>query len=498
MDPYRPAQEPIETVAATQRWAATVLGAPADFGDLITGVVECDEVLVRVATEVQRRDVFVERKPGPQGRHTKPELQEADIFPWEISRELLREKSEHIAECVGCRGSGAGACGGCAGVGRVQCGNCGGTGKVWKQYQRSGKFIQCTVCRAGGTVRCGGCGGDGKVTCTGCGATGNQIVRADYGQTSRVEVALFPDSPVFAAHPYLRDKRVLAPAELAAFTIEIEQSAAEPLAAARLPEDAATLLHRGSPMVDTRRERVTHQQFLRFGAVRRDVSYELCGRTGTVVLSGKDLLGSRLPKAVGPIQTRLWIWGGVSLGAAVLAFQGVSAIQGTTAYFSRTNTIVAWLAVLVVAASIVAVGGLTRALRPGLKLRRLRTFDKAAAASVGLGLVAIALVNLIGKPTLREARSAIEQNDLPRARLVVEALSSLSLPPTELADLKDEVELAESKTLDPSAGLAVLDGISARGGTSAGKGPYRSPAEASSARRSGLGSQEASGRSLGS
>src|SRR5262249_38991563 len=66
--PYRAeelrADAPAELASAVVRWARSTFGAPRRLSAHITGVEERDEVVVRVATEVVRRDLYEQRVPA--------------------------------------------------------------------------------------------------------------------------------------------------------------------------------------------------------------------------------------------------------------------------------------------------------------------------------------------------------------------------------------------------------------------------------------------------
>jgi hypothetical protein len=100
-----------------------------------------------------------------------------------------------------------------------------------------------------------------------------------------------PDSPIIVGHPQLSVERPLSTDDLEGFGVLVATDANGPLITSTRgseAEYAQALL----ASLDPRLDRVTYQQYVKLAVVRRDASFEMCGTSGVLVLSGADLLGS--------------------------------------------------------------------------------------------------------------------------------------------------------------------------------------------------------------
>ena len=195
----------------------------------------------------------------------------------------------------------------CGASGKAKCGECGGSGRT---YARSSRGAKCKTCRETGRVHCAACDGSTKVACNGCSGSGKELVWWEYEEAVRVVVTIPTESPIFVAHRHLGEERFLNPRDLQGFTPFVTVQHTGPIPRGQLEADDEALLATAGPRVDAHLERVRTQQFLSFGAVRRDVRYEMCGVEGTVSLTGDQLVGARTQKALAPhnATTRL-SWG---------------------------------------------------------------------------------------------------------------------------------------------------------------------------------------------
>ena len=450
---------------AAAHWARSIFGAPRNFADLIQSVQVRDEVFERIVTEVARREVREERLPTNDRRSTEPRVDPAGVDPYAISLAALRAASEYVASCWGCRGSGSEACLGCGGSGRMPCRNCGGRGQELRQYQKSSKWVKCSVCRGACTVSCSGCGGSGTVTCRACTGSGHQLAWLTYAEMSRTHVSIAPESPVFLAHRQLSDARPLGAAELTAFGTLLSVDGRKAIA----PQEGmdAAFLRGQTLAIDARLERVTYQQYLRLAIMRRDATYEMCGTSSVIVLSGNELVGSHTPKASAPIRLRLYLW----LVASVILLVGTVGFLGSliepAAYFERAND---WLRGLIWATFALAtlfIGAALRELRPRFAFGKLRSFERAFGAAALLALCVGGIIALASRPTVEEAQKALAAGDVQRARLVVVALSATKGETPDVRDTEDAVSLAEAKALKGEGKLKILDEVAARRGAHA-------------------------------
>jgi hypothetical protein len=218
----------------------------------------------------------------------------------------------------------------------------------------------------------------------------------------------------------------------------------------------AEALARTAPAIDPRLERVRAQQFLSFGVVRRDVRYEMCGGTGTVALSGPNLVGASTPDAVRPIRRCLMILAAATLLLLGLTGSWYSGFQGPTAYFDASNS---WIMVVLipgVAAAITAANGALRRLRPGLRWWPSSRFEHVFAAIFIAAFASVPLISLVSRPAVSEARAAITAGNLKHAAVVVEALKA-TRSSVDVVDVSDELTIAAADRLSGDARITKLD-----------------------------------------
>ena len=389
-----------------------------------------------------------------------PEVPVTSIDPFEASPLELRRQTEHRARCIGCQGSGAAACHVCGGGGRVMCEGCGGAGR---DYSRSTRGAKCRTCKETGRVLCLTCSGIGKVACDLCHATGDQLVWWDYREIRRTVVSFREKSPILLAHHGLTEHRFLGPQDMHPFTPSITLQHAGPIPWGELPQEDEGLLASLKPPLDPRLERVTAQQYLRFGVVRRDVRYEMCGLTGTLSLSGATLLGARTSDAMGPIHLRM---GALVATAAILGAVAATwhaFFAGPTAYFSRANSWTGWILFGGVIAGVVAAAGALRRLRPGFRWWPSTRIESAYAMLLIVTFVSVPLLALVARPTLAEARAAIYGGNVEYARQVVEALKA-TRPSPEVAALDDDLAIEIADKLSGDERVSKLDEVASLGG----------------------------------
>ena len=453
---------------AVDAWSRGVFGAPRRMSDLLVSIEVRDEVLERVVTEIVRREVREQRLPCNRRDQSPPRIAPHAVDPFEVSTEALRAKSEYVSPCGYCAGAGVCPCGPCGSSGRARCGNCAGSGKEVKYYQKSSRLINCKVCRASGTVRCGGCGGSGSVTCTSCAGSGHQLVWLTYEQESRWVVLTLPESPIVIAHPQLAERRFLAPGDLEAFSVLVTEQADGPVAIHGYRDAEGATLHRAVAGIDPRLERVNRQQYLRLAVVRRDATYEMCGTTGRVVLSGKDLAAARTNRSVEPIKRRMYAWGASALllwgGTAV----AMGSLRGTSRYFTNANQVITLCWSSGAALAVLALGAVLRAWRPGMRFAGLRRFEKVALSASAVAFVAMVLIGVFARPRVGEVDRALAANNVVQARLIVEALRETKGATREVQEADDAVLLAEANAVAGEPRLKILDDVAARHGNLAG------------------------------
>lgn len=256
--------------------------------------------------------------------------------------------------------------------------------------------------------------------------------------------------------------------DLERFTPFVTIQHAGPIPRGALEREDADAFARVAPAIDPRLERVSAQQFLRFGVVRRDVRYEMCGTTGTVVLSGATLLGANTEDAVRPIRRRLMLLAAESLILIVLASFWSSSFSGPTAYFAASNRLTTAMLIVGVAAAIAAASGALRRLRPGFRWWPSNRIEHVSAAVFVAAFASAPLMAFISRPTVAEARANIAAGDLEQAGVVLEALKATRAS-ADVTELSEELTLAEAERLSGDARIAKLDEAAAHPDPRAGE-----------------------------
>jgi hypothetical protein len=305
------------------------------------------------------------------------------------------------------------------------------------------------------------------VHCDACLGSGHQLAWLTLQEDERWEIAVPDRSPIVVAHPALRQCRPMAPQDLVTMSVLVERHREGPLALHELDEPDRETVRRRLADLDPRRERVRSQQYLKLAAIRRDVTFEMCGARATLSLTGTQLIGATTPEVLRPIRRRLYAW--ITLcglvGLAGLALRG--SVLGRSSYFQSANNAAVLLVIAAVGCAIPALGALLRSWRGGLRLHPIRRATKIWSAGVGFAFVAILALGLVVRPDPAEAQRALAVNDVARAREVVRALIEQTGATPELRDIEDRVMLAEASRLADQDRLKLLDTVAAHKGAAA-------------------------------
>jgi hypothetical protein len=449
---------------AVGTWAKSVFGAPSDLADLVRAVQVRDEVLERLLTVVVRRDVTEERIPTTQRKMSLARIDPTAVDPFGIAPDALRAASEYVTSCAQCGGSGSCSCRQCGGDGRARCSNCSGSGQERRYYKKSSRLVKCTVCRGAGRVACGTCDGRGVVTCHGCTGSGHQVAWLAYSDASRSTVVVVPDSPVLVAHKHLREVRTLAASELSGFGTLVSLETDGPVPIDGRHAVHSSVVRQQADSLDPRLERITSQQYLKLAIVRRDATYEMCGTSGVLVLSGCDLVGASTPEALRPIHRRLYVWVAIAVGLVGTAWAMAATLCGPTVYFSKANAWVQSLSWSAATLTLWFAGGALRELRPGLKFGRFRATERLAGLVAPTAACGAIILSIVARPRVAEVERALAAGDTDRAQLVVDALVATQGEVPDVRDASDAVMLSRGAKLAGDEKLKVLDLVASRGG----------------------------------
>lgn len=453
---------------AARDWAAQVFAAPYRFDELITDIANRDEILRRLATLVRRRTIHERRAPTSErraawrGGESRGALTAEQLDPFEHTLDSMRAATERVGACMPCSGGGQVACGRCQGEGRVRCPTCSGTGK--QRSDKTGRPINCKTCRKAGHVDCAACS-RGLVTCATCAGNGQALIWLAFEETSHWKIVLEPAGPVAQAHPVLRKEAPLEPGDVPGFTAAVNLGAQGPLRPEQLqsmdPHDRSFVETHGR--LTARGERIAHQQYLRLHVPRRDLSYEMCGTRGTLVLSGTNWLGATTEEAKRPIRNRVIAWLAIMLVLSLGALATYQAFSGQSAYYdsSRGARLVLLLGSLVAIAPAVA-GGL-RSWRGGLRRWPMRSFDRWSAVAGAALFFTLGIYGAALQPAPADVREAVRQGNPLAARQIFAALAE-TRPAEATPALEDEVLLAEVAEANPSTRRGLLEQVVAHGG----------------------------------
>jgi hypothetical protein len=127
--------------------------------------------------------------------------------------------------------------------------------------------------------------------------------------------------------------------------------------------------------------------------------------------------------------------------------------------------------------SIVLVGGLLRAVRPGFRFGRLWTSEKIFAGGAASAACLVGILVFKARPSAAEAQRALAAGDLNRAAVVVEALSTELGKTRDVNELEDSVLLAKASAATGDTKLQELDKVASNHGTRAAEASGKARAE---------------------
>lgn len=465
-----------ELATVLDRWAGGVFSAPRRLSASVTAVESRDEVLHRVLTDVVRRDLREERTFATERQPSPPRIPLSEVDPFVGTFETLKTDTLHIAVCGLCSSTGLVPCQACGGTRVVSCSGCGGAGRF--RNPKTNRLNKCKACKASGSVGCGTCDESGRVSCQACRGSGHQRAWLVCTETRTPRVMVHPEnSPLAVTHQQLRMPRVLGPRGVGAFTMKTEVHADGPLPLDGLSLESRAVVQRELAALDQRLERVVWQQYMCLAVVRRDVTYQMCGTTGRVEVSGPPLTVGSTREGMQPILRRRMLWPVsvvlLGIGGAILAASAV----GKSVYFGPSNDIVSMLWLGATLFSIPWMGGLLRAWRPVVRVRGVRPVEIGFGVMWALMLAAIAIVGVVSRPEAREVDAALVAGDVGRARIVLDALIERESESASLRELEDAVLMAEAEAAEGEDRLAKLDAVSSRDGARASVASARAHAE---------------------
>ncbi|HEX7841330.1 MAG TPA: hypothetical protein VF469_27820 [Kofleriaceae bacterium] len=202
----------------------------------------------------------------------------------------------------------------------------------------------------------------------------------------------------------------MSPGDLAMMTVLLERSHNGPLDLEQFTETERQTVRTQLDHVDPRLERVESQQYLKLAALRRDVTFEMCGTRATLSLTGIQLTGATTPDVLLPIRRRLYTW--IALCGLVLIVGSLlrAAAFGSSTHSGSTSTgASAFLLMLAFACAIPALGALARSWRGGMRFHPIRRSTKLWSAGVVGAMAAMVVVGLTAPSEPAVAQRAPEE-----------------------------------------------------------------------------------------
>lgn len=445
---------------AVNRWSRRKVGGPRTLSNLVTSVQVKDEVIERLLT-VYRKRSFSEHR-GPSNSHTpsRPQIAFERLDPFAFDARQLREATIHRVACLGCQGSGKEVCSRCKGSGRASCPNCSGSGKEVRHYKKSSRLVNCTVCKGKGTNVCGVCGKSGRVPCGLCQSSGTQLLWLEFTESEET-ILKVSDSPLVRAFPKLAGTKTLKQDDVPELPILINRECEGALKGTDSGEKS--WLDQHAAHLDPRCDRIVSQQFLRLTALRRDVTFQMCGTNGTAVFSGAHLVHVPTVEANRPIKRRLWIWFFALVSGLFVSSVIQTALLPQGEYFDRSRGSVGLWFLVALGSYLWAVAGILREWRPGWKFGRITLGERGAIGVLIASLLAGVFIGFKAQPTTEKVVAALSSGDLTEAALLVSALETSGRAKDALPALRDDVWMAAAAVSKGNDSLRYLDNVAAGG-----------------------------------
>lgn len=462
----------VEELQQVDRWGASEWGAPRKLSQLVTGCVRQETQVHRVFTDVLRRELREQRGPTAERSASRPRVAWADADPFAMTLEQLAAATVHAVPCGACRGSGQAPCTRCGGHRFVGCSACSGSGKV--RNPQTNRMNKCRACGASGRVGCRSCDARGVVGCGRCAASGHERAWLSYVESRRPRVLVLPES---MAHAPFSEPRVLVAGDLAGMQVTAETHLAGALSVDALPSEVhATFVHHLAD-VHPQTERVLFQQYVGVVFTRSEVTFEMCGKSGSLMLLGERLRVVPTPSARIPIRRRWLLWPVVTVMLAIVLGVVLAASVGESGYFDDLRRVLAVTWMFAVAVSFPAIGALLRAWRPGWRVHPLRPAEWSTLAAWCVSLVVGLGCATVSQPSLAEARDALERGDVRHARVVLEGVREMEGSTAEVIATDDAISMVEVDSLVGASRLHRLDLIVAHGGPLADEASRRARAD---------------------
>jgi hypothetical protein len=280
---------------------------------------------------------------------------------------------------------------------------------------------------------CTRCQGKRSKGCNTCLGSGRVYTWLDVAQTTRVEVFATPRK--VAEHWLARalDENDFLEEE---YLHECEQDLV-------LPADAMPGLAKALRPKLADNDRVSQICLQTFAVDLHEVQYETAFGDGLVEVAGAPL--TVFDAARQPLSRRNSVARMVALAAATVAVAGPILYRAQHPWFEKYGSAASALLVGLGASALLGMA-LLGWLRAHASRTALSTWLPTAAA---LGLAALSTALLAStKPSIADARDALEKRDLERARVTADALYMLGAPADEQRVLHDEIRLARMDLTD--------------------------------------------------
>lgn len=445
--------------------ARATVGAPFDLGQLVVAVDVHDEVIHRVFTKLERRELREVRGPSSDPALRRPRVDVRRVDPFAFTPPALRAETEAVSTCLGCGGAGSTTCPSCDGTGKAPCSECGGTGEIQRHYKTApSKWIRCPSCRGAARRRCTQCGTTGTAICDGCDGSGAETSYWTFTPETKGSVFFEPSPSKHEQHGPLDANRPLTELELGAYTL-VRRVVHDGQRPPDLSPAEGDLLDRATPPFDPATERVVHQQYVVVATIRREAKYRMSGMEAGVRLTGPGLHIVSAEVGAAAIRRRTQLWIGTTVALAIAGLLAVESQLGASAYFAASNVALWISAIICSVAAVTVVGAGLREWGARARAGRFTLAERVAAGVAAAAALAFVVTVLVARPTIDQARAAVARGDLSASSSIVEALQERRTPlDPEFEDVIDANKLLAAKRAPLVERLAVDDVVASRGG----------------------------------
>jgi hypothetical protein len=160
-------------------------------------------------------------------------------------------------------------------------------------------------------------------------------------------------------------------------------------------------------------------------------------------------------------------WAALSVLLALFMATLYFAVRGPVPYARGSNVLLVLLFTAATVAGSATLGALLRMIGVQMRLQRPLLLERVFPVGFAAAIALVFAVKGLSRPSVTEARAAIDARNATRAAIVIDALEATGTDPDEVGKLRDEVDFLEAQALKGDARLARLDDLASQGGVRA-------------------------------